>query len=380
MKIPFNKPVLVGKELFYIAQSVLSGHCSGDGPFTKKCNALLEARFSAKKVLLTTSCTSALEMAAILCKTGAEDEVIIPSFTFVSTANAFYLRGAKPVFIDIREDTLNLDHEKLDSLITNHTKVVVPVHYAGIGCDMEKIVKKCRSKNIYIVEDAAQGVNAQYNNRFLGTLGDIGCYSFHETKNYSCGEGGAIVLNNPIFFERAEIVREKGTNRSKFFRGEVDKYTWVDIGSSYLPSDLLAAYLFAQLEHMDEITEKRKDIFENYFGSLLAFEEKGLLRLPKIPPETKPNYHVFYILLNSEPERNALMDHLKANGVQAVFHYLPLHLSKIGQELGYKKGDFPVTETMSARLLRLPFYYELLPEDQNVVISLIQKFFQNKAK
>lgn len=303
IKIPFNKPFIVGKELYYVAQSVLSGHIAGNGMFTKKCQAFMEEKFSANKILLTTSCTAALEMAALLCNVGVEDEVILPSFTFVSTANAFYLRGAKLVFVDIKQETLNIDESMIEDVITEHSKVIVPVHYAGISCEMDKIITLARRYKLYIVEDAAQGVNAKYKGKYLGTIGDIGTYSFHETKNIICGEGGAIVINNEALIERAEIVWEKGTNRSKFFRGEVDKYTWVDIGSSYLPSDLLAAFLYAQLENIEAIEEQRKAIYKYYYEALNPLAKKGVLRLPVIPSECKDNSHMFYIILEDEQIR-----------------------------------------------------------------------------
>ena len=375
-RIPFNKPFLVGKELYYIAQSVLGGHTSGDGMFSKKCQELMEKRFKAKKILLTTSCTAALEMAAILCEVGPGDEVILPSFTFVSTANAFYLRGAKLVFVDIHQDSLNIDEKKLEEAITENTKIIVPVHYAGVACKMDTIMEIARRNDLYVVEDAAQGVNAQYGEKYLGTIGDIGTYSFHETKNFICGEGGAIVINNEKLIERAEIIREKGTNRSKFFRGEVDKYTWVDIGSSYLPSDLLAAFLYAQLENMEQINKRRRELFDYYHKALIPLVNDGKMRLPYVSSECQSNCHLFYIILKNENSRNALMDHLKSNGILAVFHYLPLHLSLVGRSMGYTNGQLPVAETMSGRLLRLPFYYDLKHEEQAEIVGSIKDFFQ----
>lgn len=375
-EIPFNKPFIVGKELYYISQSVLSGHTAGDGMFTKKCNALMEEKFFAKKILLTHSCTAALEMAAILCNVGPGDEVILPSFTFVSTANAFYLRGAKLVFVDIRPDTLNIDETKLEDAVTEKTKVIVPVHYAGVACEMDKIMEIANKHNIFVVEDAAQGVNARYKDKYLGTIGDIGTYSFHETKNFICGEGGAIVLNNENFIERAEIIREKGTNRSKFFRGEVDKYSWVDIGSSYLPSDILAAFLYAQLENMDQINKRRGKIFDYYYKSLMTLVNDGFLRLPIVSGSLDSNHHLFYIIVKDEQTRDGLMDYLKSNGILAVFHYLPLHLSTIGRSMGYVDGQLPITESMSGRLLRLPFYYELQESDQQYIVDSIMKYFK----
>jgi dTDP-4-amino-4,6-dideoxygalactose transaminase len=374
-KIPFNKPFIVGKELYYIAQSVLSGKIAGDGLYTKKCQTLIEETFNARKVLLTHSCTAALEMAALLCDVKEGDEVILPSFTFVSTANAFYLRGAKPVFIDIRSDTLNMDEQQLEDVITEKTKVIVPVHYAGVGCAMDAILDIARRKGIFVVEDAAQGVNATYKGKFLGTIADIGAYSFHETKNFICGEGGAILLNNDSFIERAEIIREKGTNRSKFFRGETDKYTWVDMGSSFLPSDLLAAFLYAQLENMEEINRRRDRNYNYYSKALMPLANDGRIRLPCVPEDCQSNSHLFYIILEDENTRNSLMDYLKKKGILAVFHYIPLHLSPVGRSMGYLEGTLPVTESLSGRLLRLPFYYDLGEREQAEVVKSIRDFF-----
>jgi len=376
MKIPFNRPFIIGRELEYIAHAVEKGHISGNGPFTKKCHELLEKKCNAKKVLLTHSCTAALEMAALLCNVRSGQEVILPSFTFVSTANAFYIRGAKLIFVDIRPDTLNIDEKEIEQAITESTKVIVPVHYAGIGCAMATIMKIGRQHELYVVEDAAQGVGAKYDGRHLGTIGDIGAFSFHETKNFICGEGGAIVINHEAFIERAEIIWEKGTNRNKFFRGEVDKYTWVDIGSSYLPSDLLAAFLYAQLENMDKIEKRRREIFEHYYQALHPLAVDGMLRLPAIPTECESNNHMFYILLKDEETRNALMGYLKSKGILAIFHYIPLHLSPIGRSMGYREGQLPVTESVSGRLLRLPFYYGLEEKDQAEVVTYIKKFFK----
>ena len=376
MKIPFNKPFLAGKELYYIAQSVLGGHTAGDGPFTKKCHAFMEEKFGANKILLTHSCTAALEMSAILCDVSPGDEVILPSFTFVSTANAFYLRGAKLVFVDVQRDTLNMDVAQIEDVITDRTRVIVPVHYAGIGCEMDTIMDIANRRNLYVVEDAAQGVNSKYKNKYLGTIGDIGTYSFHETKNFICGEGGAIVMNNEKFVERAEIIREKGTNRSKFFRGEVDKYTWVDIGSSFLPSDILAAFLYAQLENMEAINKRRGRLFDYYYKALIPLVNDGKLRLPYVSSECESNSHLFYIILKDENTRNALMDHLKSRGILAVFHYLSLHLSKVGRSMGYTDGQLPVTESMCGRLLRLPFYHDMTSKDQAEVVNTIKDFFR----
>jgi dTDP-4-amino-4,6-dideoxygalactose transaminase len=371
LKIPFNKPFIVGKELYYIAQSVLSGQISGNGLFTKKCQTLMEERFGAKKILLTTSCTAALEMAAILSNVGPGDQVILPSFTFVSTANAFYLRGAKLTFVDISPDTMTIDVEKTVDAINEHTKVIVPVHYAGISTDMDSIMNAAKKNNLLVIEDSAQGVNAKYKGKYLGTIGDFGVFSFHETKNYICGEGGAIVLNNEKYINRAEIIWEKGTDRCKFFRGEVDKYTWVDVGSSFLPSDILAAFLYAQLENMEEINQRRKEIYNLYFYELSVLADEGMVQLPIIPKECEPNYHMFYIILPNKEIKGNLIQYLQSNGILAIFHYLPLHLSDVGRTMGYSEGDLPVTESISNRLIRLPFYYSLQKDDQMAVIKAI---------
>jgi len=374
-EIHFNKPFIVGKELYYIAQAVLSGYIAGDGKYTKKCHAFLEEKFNAKKVLLTHSCTAALEMAAILLDLKPGDEVILPSFSFVSTANAFYIRGAKLVFADIRKDTLNLDETKIEAAISEKTKAIVPVHYAGVGCEMKEIKKLASKHNIPVVEDAAQGVSAKYKDKYLGTIGELGTYSFHETKNFICGEGGALVINDSKFIDRAEIIREKGTNRSKFFRGEVDKYTWVDVGSSYLPSELSAAFLFAQLENLEQINQRRQRIYELYKNELDLLEKNGILQLPFIPDECQANYHLFYILLESEKIRDELIKFLRSHKIQAVFHFLPLHLSPMGKSMGYMDGQFSITESVSSRLLRLPFYYNLEKEEQERVVGRIKDFF-----
>jgi len=373
--IPFNKPFIIGKELYYMAQSVLGGHTAGDGVYSKRCQQFMQERFSVKQVLLTTSCTSALEMAAILCDVKPGDEVILPSYTFVSTANAFFMRGARLKFVDIRPDTLNLDESLLDDAITEKTVAIAPVHYAGVACEMDAITKTARAHDIYVIEDAAQGVNARYRGRYLGTIGDMGAFSFHETKNFICGEGGAFVTNSPAFAQRAEIAREKGTNRSQFFRGEIDKYTWVDIGSSYLPSDMLAAFLYAQLEHMDEITMKRKKIYEDYLEALEPLASRGLLVLPTIPTQCEPNYHMFYIIVSDNNTRSELIAYLETCNINAVFHYVPLHTSPVGTKMGYRDGMLPVTEDLSARLLRLPFYYELTDSEVERVADAIYTFF-----
>ena len=374
-RIPFNKPFIVGKELYYIAQSVLQGQISGDGTYTKKAQQLLEERFGAHRILLTTSCTAALDLAAILADVKDGDEIILPSFTFSSTANAFLLRGARPVFVDCRRDTLNIDESRIEAAVTPRTRAIAPVHYAGVGCEMDAISAIAEKYGLIVIEDAAQGVNAKYKGRYLGTIGDIGAYSFHETKNFICGEGGAIVLNRPELVERAEIIREKGTNRSRFFRGEVDKYTWVDIGSSLLPSDILAAFLYAQLENMDLITSKRQEIYRLYEARLRPLEKRALITLPIIPPECESNYHMFYIMLNSSDERAGLIEHLKARSILAVFHYVPLHTSPMGLAMGYRPGMLPVTEAISEGLLRLPMYYEMRESEVESVVSEIFRFF-----
>jgi dTDP-4-amino-4,6-dideoxygalactose transaminase len=377
MKMPFNKPFMVGKELRYIEEAVLNGHISGDGPFTKKCHALLEEKFEARKVLLTTSCTSALEMAALLCEVKDGDEVLMPSFTFVSTANAFHLRGAKPVFVDIRKDTLNIDERKIEGAVTERSKVIVPVHYAGVACAMNEIRSIASRHSLTIVEDAAQGINAKYGNRFLGTIGNLGCYSFHETKNIISGEGGALLINSEELIERAEIIREKGTNRSKYFRGEVDKYTWVDIGSSYLPSDLIAAFLYAQLEEIASITDKRQKAYLNYLELLHGMPEHYGIELPHTQ---MTNGHLFYILAKDETERDALLTHMKQNGICAVFHYVPLHSSPMGLKLGYEQGMLPITENISSRLIRLPLYYDLTFDNQQNVADCIESFYETRKQ
>lgn len=374
-RIPFNKPFIVGKELYYISQSVLQCQTSGDGLYTKKAQELMKATFGACEVLLTTSCTAALDLAAILAEVKEGDEFIVPSFTFSSTANAFLLRGARPIFVDCRRDTMNIDECLIEAAITERTRAIVPVHYAGVGCEMGTISEIAQRHRLIVVEDAAQGVNAKYKGRYLGTIGDIGAYSFHETKNFICGEGGAIVLNRRELMERAEIVREKGTNRSRFFRGQVDKYTWVDIGSSLLPSDILAAFLYAQLENMDVITLKRQEIYRLYEARLRPLADRGLVTLPIIPPECESNYHMFYVVLNSLEERTRLMEHLKAQSILAVFHYVPLHTSPMGTAMGYRAGMLPVTEAISERLLRLPMYYEMQESEVDIVVNEIFRFF-----
>ncbi len=372
--IPFNKPSLTGDELNYLTQAIEKYHISGDGIFTSKCHQWLEKHFNIPKALLTTSCTHALEMTAFLLNVKPGDEVIIPSFTFVSTVNAYVNRGATPVFIDIRPDTLNLDEELLERLITPRTKAILPVHYAGVGCEMDAILEIAQEHHVPVVEDNAHGLFGKYKGKYLGTFGCLATQSFHETKNITCGEGGALLINDPHFIERAEILREKGTNRSRFFRGQVDKYTWVDIGSSYLPSDMLAAFLYAQLESYETIQLKRQKIWEYYHANLKDWAEGNGVRLPYVPNYCQQPYHMYYILLPSLEIRQGLIEHLKAARILSVFHYLPLHLSDMGRKFGGKIGDCPVTENLSDRLLRLPFYNTLTRDEQERVINAILEY------
>ena len=372
--IPFNKPYAQGNEMAYMSQAIASGHLSGDGAFTKKCHALLKDMLGSPQVLLTTSCTHALEMSALLLNIQPGDEVIIPDFTFVSTVNAFVLRGAKPVFCDVRADTLNLDETKLERLITPRTKAIVPVHYAGVGCEMDAILAQTKERGIAVVEDNAHGLFGKYKGKYLGTFGSLATQSFHETKNFTCGEGGALLVNDRELAERAEIIREKGTNRARFFRGQVDKYTWVDVGSSYLPSELLAAYLYAQLEAREDIQARRKRIWELYAAHLPGWAAENDTRLPVIPEHCEQSYHMFYLLLPNLQTRQALIAHLKNKGILSVFHYLPLHLSDMGRQFGGKPGDCPVTEDISDRLLRLPFYNDLTSSEQECVLDAILEF------
>jgi dTDP-4-amino-4,6-dideoxygalactose transaminase len=378
--IPFNKPFIAGKELVYIAKAVSSGNIGGDGEFTEACSRFLERKFGIHRVLLTPSCTAALEMAAALCGLERGDEVIMPSFTFVSTANAVVRLGGRPVFIDVRPDTLNLDEDQISAAISRRTKAIFPVHYAGVACQMDRIMTIASKHDLRVVEDAAQGVNAFWNDQALGSLGNLGAFSFHETKNYMCGEGGALCINDPALVERAEIIRDKGTNRKRFFRGLVDKYTWVDHGSSYVPSEICSAFLYAQLEMMTSITAKRRRQFQFYLDMLQPLEESGLLRLPRVPRECRSNHHLFYILLPNERIRNALMAHLHRCGILAVFHYVPLHSSPMGMKFGYRAGQLPVTEDLSERLLRLPLYYELTTDLQERVVGQVQRFLEKSSR
>jgi dTDP-4-amino-4,6-dideoxygalactose transaminase len=372
--IPFNRPSFEGRETEYLAAAIASGHISGDGAFTKRCHEYLESQVGVVKALLTTSCTHALEMTALLLDINAGDEVILPSFTFVSTANAFVLRGAKPVFIDVRPDTLNFDERQFEELVTDRTRAAVPVHYAGVGCEMDVILKVAESSGVAVVEDNAHGLFGTYRGRQLGTFGCMAAQSFHETKNFSCGEGGALLINDKRFVERAEIIREKGTNRSRFFRGLVDKYTWTDVGSSYLPSDLLAAVLLGQFEARSSIQERRRRIWERYRAGLGDWAHQVGARLPVVPADREHPYHMFYLLMPSLEARQGLMARLKSKSILSVFHYLPLHLSEMGLRFGGRPGECPVTEDVSDRLVRLPFYTRLTESEQDLVLETIRGF------
>jgi dTDP-4-amino-4,6-dideoxygalactose transaminase len=374
MRVPFNRPVLTGAEMDYMRAAIDNLQISGDGVFTKKVHALLESLTGAQKALLTTSCTHALEMTALLLDVTPGDEIILPSFTFVSTANAFVLRGGRPVFVDIRRDTLNIDPAQIASHITPRTRALVVVHYAGIGCDMDAIMAIASRHAIPVIEDNAHGLLGAYRDRPLGSFGALTALSFHETKNFTCGEGGALMINDARYVERAEILREKGTDRSRFFRGQVDKYGWMDIGSSYLPSDLLAAFLLAQLESRDRIQAHRRRVWETYRSELEGWARANDVGLPHVPDECRQSYHLFYLVMPSLDVRQAFIAHLRERGVGAVFHYLPLHLSPMGRRFGGRPGDCPVTEEVSDRLVRLPLYNDLSPETQAEVIADIQAF------
>ena len=374
--IPFNVPPCVGTELQYIKEAIESHKICGDGAFTKKCNAWLEERFHAQKVLLTTSGTTALDMAALLCELQEGDEVILPSYTFSSTATSAVLGGAKLVFVDIRPDTMNIDETKIEEAITERTKVLIVMHYAGVACDMDAVMEIAQRHKLIVIEDAAQGVMSTYKGRALGTIGDFGCYSFHETKNYSMGEGGALVINNPKYNERAEILREKGTNRSKFFRGQVDKYTWVDFGDSYLPSELNAAYLWAQLCAADEINCNRMESWNYYYRELKELEEAGKIELPVIPNGCVHNAHMFYLKCRDVEERTCLISYLKENGILAVFHYIPLHSAPAGLKYGCFSGEDVYTTKESERLVRLPMYYGLETEQVAFICEKIKSFYE----
>lgn len=376
MSIPFNSPPYTGNEEKYIVEVIRSGKLSGDGPFSKKCQRWFDRTLPAKKTLLTPSCTAALELAAILINIQPGDEVIMPSYTFVSTANAFVLRGAKIVFVDIRPDTMNIDEKLIEPAITEKTRAIVPVHYAGVACEMDTIMAVAERHNLYVVEDAAQGMMSSYNNRALGTIGHLGAFSFHETKNYtSGGEGGLLIINVEHFAERAEIVREKGTNRSQFFRGMVDKYQWVDIGGSYLPSELQSAYLWAQLEEAEDINNNRLAIWKRYYQAFSSLSRAGKLSLPTVPEQCGHNAHMFYLKTASLDERTALLKHLKTNGILAVFHYVPLHTAAAGELFGRFDGDDRYTTTESERLIRLPLWYGLEQKDQDQIIADVEDFY-----
>lgn len=374
--INFNVPPYTGKEIEYIKDAINNKKICGDGSFTKKCNSWLENRFNAQKVLLTTSGTTALEMATILCGFGPEDEVILPSYTFSSTATSVVLTGAKLVFVDIRKDTMNIDETKIEEAITNKTKGIMVVHYAGVPCEMDTIMEIAKKHNLKVIEDAAQGVMSTYKGKALGTIGDFGCFSFYETKNYSMGEGGALVINNPEYNEAAEILREKGTDRSKFLRGQVDKYTWVNYGSSYLPSDMNAAYLYAQLEKADEINENRLKTWNRYYEALKPLEEKGLIELPFIPSKCEHNAHMFYIKLSDLSERTKFISYMRNKNIQCVFHYIPLHSAPAGIKYGRFAGDDVNTTKESNKLVRLPMYYNLLAEDLEYIIKKVYEYFE----
>ncbi|VVQ32752.1 dTDP-4-amino-4,6-dideoxygalactose transaminase [Pseudomonas fluorescens] len=372
-KIHFNRPYMTGKELYYISEAKFGNKLAGDGMFTKRCHSWLEAQTKCNKALLTHSCTAALEMSALLLNIEPGDEVIMPSYTFVSTANAFVLRGATPVFVDIRKDTLNIDERLIEAAITPKTKAIVPVHYAGVSCEMDTIMSIARRHNLKVVEDAAQGVMSKYKGRALGSIGHLGAFSFHETKNVISGEGGALLVNDPSLALRAEIIREKGTDRSRFFRGELDKYTWQEVGSSYLPGELIAAFLWAQLEEAQTITDQRVSSWNYYNDALESFESEGLLRRPVIPTTCEHNAHMYYILLPQEMDRQKVLADLKQNEIYSVFHYVPLHSSPAGQRYGRVHDSMEVTNTQSERLIRLPLWVGLTTEQQDIVIETLYK-------
>ena len=373
--IVFNVPPFTGKEMEYISQAVENQKICGDGEFTKKCNEWIEKRTGTGKCLLTTSCTHGLELAVLLSGLGPGDEVIMPAYTFVSTADAFVLRGATPVFVDIRPDTMNIDEKKIEAAITERTKAIAPVHYAGVGCEMDTIMDIAKRHHLMVIEDAAQGIMSTYKGQPLGTIGDFGAFSFHETKNYSMGEGGALLIRDQKYVEEAEILREKGTNRSKFFRGQIDKYTWVNYGSSYLPSDMNAAYLYAQLEMADEINEHRLALWNQYYEELLPLKERGILELPTIPEGCVHNAHMFYIKAKDLEERTKLISYLKENDILAVFHYIPLHTAPAGRQFGRFHGEDVYTTKESERLCRLPMFYKLTSEEVSYITGKIREFY-----
>lgn len=373
--IVFNVPPFTGKEMEYISQAVENQKICGDGEFTKKCNEWIEKRTGTGKCLLTTSCTHGLELAVLLSGIGPGDEVIMPAYTFVSTADAFVLRGATPVFVDIRPDTMNIDEKKIEAAITERTKAIAPVHYAGVGCEMDTIMDIAKRHHLMVIEDAAQGIMSTYKGQALGTIGNFGAFSFHETKNYSMGEGGALLIRDQKYVEEAEILREKGTNRSKFFRGQIDKYTWVNYGSSYLPSDMNAAYLYAQLEMADEINEHRLALWNQYYEELLPLKERGILELPTVPEGCVHNAHMFYIKAKDLEERTELISYLKENGILAVFHYIPLHTAPAGRQFGRFHGEDVYTTKESERLCRLPMFYKLTSEEVSYITGKIREFY-----
>jgi len=379
MRLPFNQPFIVGKELYYIAQAVIAGQLSGNGPFTELCQQRLVEEFGFRKVLLTHSCTAALEMSALLCDVGEGDEIILPSFTFVSTANAFALRGARLKFVDICPSNMNIDPDAIRAAVTERTRVICPVHYAGVGCDMEQIMKIARDCGARVVEDAAQALGSRHGNLPLGGIGHLGALSFHETKNVISGEGGALLVNDESLDERAEFIWEKGTNRTQFKRGEVDKYTWVDLGSSYLPSELTAAFLYAQLENATEINDNRKGAWSRYAAGLSELVEHRHIEIPHLRHEPVGNGHLFAVITRDSGTRTRLLEHLTSNGVNAIFHYVPLHSSPMARKLGYEQPYLPVTDSISARLVRLPLFFGITPDEQDVVIDLIYRFFEVTA-
>ena len=374
--IPFNIPPFTGKEMNYIRQAVENQKICGDGPYTKKCSEWIEQKTGTAKCLLTTSCTHATELAALLADVKEGDEVIMPSYTFVSTADAFVLRGAKPVFVDIRPDTMNMDETLIEDAITPRTKAIVPVHYAGVACEMNTIMDIAKRHHLLVIEDAAQGIMSTYKGQALGAIGDFGCFSFHETKNYSMGEGGALLIKDPKYVEEAEIIREKGTNRSKFYRGQIDKYTWVNYGSSYLPSDMNAAYLWAQLELAEEINEKRRSIWNRYWELLQPLKEQGCIELPTVPEGCVHNAHMFYIKAKDLEERTGLIDFLRENEIWPVFHYIPLHTAPAGVKFGEFHGEDKYTTKESERLCRLPLFYSLELEQVDYIASKVKEFYQ----
>lgn len=373
--IPFNKPSILGKELYYVSQSVLSGQTCGDGPFSKRCQSMIEELIGARHVLLTTSCGSALHIAALLCDLKPGDEVIMPSYGGAAVANAFHAVGARLVFVEVDADTLNIDLDHVEASLTERTRVIVPRHYFGTACDMGRLTAMADGRGIRIVEDVTDGLGARFQGDSLGTIGDFGAFSFHETADVACGEAGALVIKDPEKYERAEIIREKGTNRSQFFRGQVDKYTWVDVGSSYVPSDLLAAFLAAQLEHIDEILARKESSYRLYQDGLASLVAKGLVQCQTIPPGCQPNHHGFVVLVESRKVRDALIDHLASENLSAVFHFTPLHESRMGQRLGYEAGMLPVTESVSHRVIRLPFFHDLQDDEVQRVVGAVYDFF-----